>query len=187
MPLVDWLFLDRRYNDAIDSLLSEKSEKHEQQKAKDTLLEQFEAFSMSRARSETQDLKQLIEALSAPGIRGILQFSTEIFHRWQDIRQEFNELKASNAKLIAERHRYKQNIWQSPSIGQSEAAQLKIDAPVDSQAIATQEALSNLTRNVNAYRLALAQYGFAHPETEAAFESMEHANTEASHLVSELG
>lgn len=179
MPLVDWTYLDRRYNEVVDAtILKHRAKRTEKASG---VFDDFQKWIRSESiPSEYKDLLESLRTLSAPGIQPTMNFAIEIFSRWPDLREEVQELQRSNAKLIAERHRYRQDLWTERAKSEDMTQDLKVRADGVDMASRYKEILQNLTRNVSAYRLAREQFGPEHPETIAAFESLEHANTEAS-------
>lgn len=182
MALVDWEYLDQQYNKTVDALIDERREKRSQRQAEPSPLDRLETWiaSHSTIPAEVNVALDVFRGLAAPGLREIMGFSNELFCRWLDVRQEVQDLQRSNAKLVAERHRYRQSVWQSENPSEADISRLKVIAAQADMASEYKEVLRNLTRNVNAFRLAREQFGAEHPETIAAFESMEHANAEAT-------
>ena len=181
MALIDWDYLDQQYNKTVDALVSDRREQRTRRHKEPSPLERFEAWiaTHSTVPAEIYDVLEVFKELTAPGLQEIMRFSTELFSRWLDVRQEVQDLQRHNAKLVAERHRYRESAWKSDKLSEADAVLLKTVAAQASMGSEYKEMLQNLTRNVNAFRLAREQFGAEHPETIAAFESMEHANAEA--------
>lgn len=178
MSLVDWQFLDRMYNDTVDAIISRRRDKAS---GTASSVEKFEAWLSSKnAPLEYRELLNVLKSVTASGLQPIMRFSTEVFSRWPDVRQDVNGLQQDNSKLVAERHRYRQNAWNDGAQTFADTQALKVRTENSEESDRYRNILQNLTRNVNAYRLAIEQFGPGHPETEAAFESLEHANAEAS-------